>query len=81
MAKLGEGSQGAAVTKCVDEFFLRWPKSLVHASLIPNMPHFGWSKFLLAEKMTSKVEITLFWGFVHPPDFSSQAGTLSTTTN
>ena len=59
VAKLGEGSQGAAVTKCVDEFFLRWPKSLVHASLIPNMPHFGWSKNFWAEKMTFKVEIPL----------------------
>ena len=34
-------------------------------------------KFVLAEKMTLKVEIPVFEGFVHPSDFSSQAGTLS----
>ena len=60
MAKLEEGSQGAAVTKCLNEIFLRWPKSVVHASLIPNIPLFGWPTFFLAEKMTPKVEIPVF---------------------
>ena len=27
VAKWEEGRQGAAVTKCVKEFFLKWPKS------------------------------------------------------
>ena len=35
VAKWEEGRQGAAVTKCVEEFFSKWPNSSIHARLIP----------------------------------------------
>ena len=31
-------------------------------------------EFFLTEKLTLKVEIPLFWGFVHPSDFPKSGG-------
>ena len=40
VAKREEGRQGAAVNKCMKYFFLKWPKYVFHAWLIPILSNF-----------------------------------------
>ena len=60
VAKSGEGRQGAAVSKCVKEFFFEVAKifnsHMAYSNSIKLLP----PKILLAEKMTLKVEFPVF---------------------
>ena len=60
VAKLGEGRQGAAVTKCVKEFFFEVAKIFYSRMTYSNSIKLLPPKNLLAEKMTLKVEIPVF---------------------
>ena len=80
VAKPEEGRQGALVTKCVEELFSALVKICNSRIAESNSIKLLLPKFLLAEKMTLKVEIPVFQGLVLPSDFSSQAGTLSSQT-
>ena len=62
MAKCAEGRQEAAVSKCVKDFFLKWPKSSIHAWLIPILSSFCHQKICWLRKWASKLKSLFFRG-------------------
>ena len=60
VAKLEEGRQGAAVTKCVKGFFFEVAKVFNLRIAESNSIKLLLPKFVLADKMTLKVEIPVF---------------------
>ena len=62
VAKWAEGRQEAAVSKCVKEFFLKWPKSSIHAWLIPILSSFCHQKICWLRKWPSKLKSLFFRG-------------------
>ena len=72
VAKPEEGRQGAAVTKCVKESFLKWPKSSIHAWLIPILWSFCHHKFCWLRKWLSKLKSLFFRGSFSQPTSKSK---------
>ena len=62
VAKSGEGRQGAAVSKCVKDFFLKWPKSSIHTWLIPILLSFCHQKLCWLRNWPSKLKSLFFRG-------------------
>ena len=74
VAKWAEGRQEAAVSKCVKEFFLEWPKSSIHAWLIPILSSFSHQKICWLRKWPSKLKSLFFRGSFSPLTFQVRRG-------
>ena len=55
-------------------FLSNWHTLVLNAYTVPIIPHFACPKVVLAVKMSFKVEIPLFKGFVLPTHFQKQVG-------